>query len=134
MVSQPPLAHSLPPVRPSLLGGPVPLMSGPNPLWDSRLPTLGKTPVLGLEQWLEDMIGCKIAEAMSKKCDRQQSLLLEGDHFVQKVMVVPFPQDFEQPKMKKYDGTSNLVDYLRAFVDLMRLRATQMLLCVGPSC
>ncbi|KAL2541474.1 Retrotrans gag domain-containing protein [Abeliophyllum distichum] len=51
-------------------------------------------------------------------------MVLEEDHFSLEVMVVLLPQDFEQPKMEKYDGSSNPVDHLRAFVDLMRLRAT----------
>ncbi|KAL2471176.1 Retrotransposon gag protein [Abeliophyllum distichum] len=76
------------------------LASSPNPYWGqlSWIPTstLVETPVL---QRLEDMIGRKIAEAMSKK-------------------------DFEQPKLEKYDGSSDPVDYLRAFVNLMRLQAT----------
>ncbi|KAL2486720.1 Uncharacterized protein Adt_31476 [Abeliophyllum distichum] len=76
------------------------------------------------------MMGCKIAETMSKKCGKQRSLVLEVDHFVPEVMVVPLPQDFEQPKMDKYDGFSNPVNHLRAFVDLMRLRATSdVILC-----
>ncbi|KAL2518203.1 Uncharacterized protein Adt_14450 [Abeliophyllum distichum] len=37
-------------------------------------------------------------------------------------MAVPLSRDFEQPKMEKYDGSSDRVDHLRAFVDLMRLR------------
>ncbi|KAL2498100.1 Retrotransposon gag protein [Abeliophyllum distichum] len=70
------------------------------------------------------MIDHKIAEAMSKKSSKQQSIVLEEDPFALEMMVVPLPRDFEQPKMEKYDGTSNPIDHLRAFVDLMRLRVT----------
>ncbi|KAL2526780.1 Ribonuclease H [Abeliophyllum distichum] len=104
------------------------LASGPNTLWGPPswvpTPTLAKTPVLSLEQRLEDMMSRKIAEAMSKKNSRQQSMVLEEDLFSLEVMAVPLPRDFEQPKMEKYDGSSDPVDHLRAFVDLMRLRAT----------
>ncbi|KAL2526786.1 Ribonuclease H [Abeliophyllum distichum] len=104
------------------------LASGPNTLWGPPswvpTPTLAKTPVLSLEQRLEDMMSRKIAEAMSKKNSRQQSMVLEEDLFSVEVMAVPLPRDFEQPKMEKYDGSSDPVDHLRAFVDLMRLRAT----------
>ncbi|KAL2480188.1 Ribonuclease H [Abeliophyllum distichum] len=37
-------------------------------------------------------------------------------------MAVPLPRDFEQPKMEKYDGSSNPVDHLSTFMALMRLR------------
>ncbi|KAL2480934.1 Retrotransposon gag protein [Abeliophyllum distichum] len=37
-------------------------------------------------------------------------------------MVVLLPRDFKQSKMKKYDESSDPVDYLRAFIDLMKLR------------
>ncbi|KAL2487197.1 S-locus glycoprotein [Abeliophyllum distichum] len=104
------------------------LASGPNTLWRQLswvpIPTLAETPVLSLEQLLEDLISRKIAEAMSKKNSRQQSMVLEEDPFSLEVMAVPLPRDFEQPKMEKYDGSSDHVDYLRTFVDLMRLRAT----------
>ncbi|KAL2476710.1 Ribonuclease H [Abeliophyllum distichum] len=39
-------------------------------------------------------------------------------------MAVSLPRDFKQPKMEKYDGSSDPVDHLRSFVDLMRLQAT----------
>ncbi|KAL2531688.1 Uncharacterized protein Adt_05039 [Abeliophyllum distichum] len=78
-------------------------------------PTLAKTPILSLEQRLEDMMGRKIAEAMSKRNSRQQSMVLEEDPFSIEVMAVPLPRDFEQPKMEKYDGSSDPVDHLRAF-------------------
>ncbi|KAL2497546.1 Retrotransposon gag protein [Abeliophyllum distichum] len=70
------------------------------------------------------MMSCKIAKAMLKKNSRQQFMVLEEYHFFLEVMTVPFPIDFEQPKMDKYDGSSDLIDHLRTFVDLMRLRAT----------
>ncbi|KAL2462139.1 Uncharacterized protein Adt_45559 [Abeliophyllum distichum] len=81
-------------------------------------PTLGETPVLGLEQRLEDRMGQKIAEAISKKSSKQQSIVLEEDLFTTEVVDVPLPRDFEQPKMEKYDGSSDPIDHLRAFVDL----------------
>ncbi|KAL2519038.1 Reverse transcriptase domain-containing protein [Abeliophyllum distichum] len=88
-------------------------------------PTLVETSMLNLEQRLKDMKGRKIAEAMSKKDSRQQSMVLEEDHhFFLEVMTVPLPRDFKQPKMEKYDGSSNPVNHLRAFVNLMRLQAT----------
>ncbi|KAL2490980.1 Uncharacterized protein Adt_26608 [Abeliophyllum distichum] len=87
-------------------------------------PTLVETPVLSLEQRLEEMMGRKIAEAMSNKSSRQQSMVLEEDPFSLEVMAVPLPRDFEQPKMEKYDGSSDPVDHLRSFVDLMRLQST----------
>ncbi|KAL2467124.1 Uncharacterized protein Adt_42975 [Abeliophyllum distichum] len=34
-------------------------------------------------------------------------------------MFVPLPRDFKQPKMEKYDESSDPVDHLRAFVDLI---------------
>ncbi|KAL2465945.1 Retrotrans gag domain-containing protein [Abeliophyllum distichum] len=80
--------------------------------------------MLGLEQRLEDMMGQKIAEVMSKKNSKQQSMILEEDFFSPKVMDVLLPRDFEQPNMEKYDGSSDLVDHLRAFIDLMILRIT----------
>ncbi|KAL2462119.1 Uncharacterized protein Adt_45539 [Abeliophyllum distichum] len=64
---------------------------------------LGETPVLSFEQWLEDMIGRKIVEAMSRKSGRQQSLVSEEDLFTPEVIVVPLPRDFVEPKMEKYD-------------------------------
>ncbi|KAL2506053.1 Uncharacterized protein Adt_21674 [Abeliophyllum distichum] len=70
------------------------------------------------------MMGWEIAKAMSKKSSKQQSMVLEEDPFVPEVMVVHLTRNFEQPKMEKYDRSSNLVDHLRAFVDLMRLRIT----------
>ncbi|KAL2498784.1 Uncharacterized protein Adt_24334 [Abeliophyllum distichum] len=104
------------------------LASDPNPHWGQLswmpTPTLVETPVLSLEQRLEEMMGCKIAEAMSNKSNRQQSMVLEEDHFSLEVMTIPLPRDFKQPKMEKYDGSSDYVDHLRSFVDLMRLQAT----------
>ncbi|KAL2456793.1 Uncharacterized protein Adt_46631 [Abeliophyllum distichum] len=87
-------------------------------------PTLVETPVLSLEQILEKMMGRKIAEAMSNKSSRQQSMVLEEYSFSLEVMAVPLPQDFKQPKMEKYDGSSDPVDHPMSFVDLMRLQAT----------
>ncbi|KAL2497205.1 Uncharacterized protein Adt_22755 [Abeliophyllum distichum] len=55
----------------------------------------------------------KIAEAMSSKSSRQQSTVLEKDSFSLEVMAVPLPRDFKQPKMEKYDGSSETVDHLR---------------------
>ncbi|KAL2491856.1 Retrotrans gag domain-containing protein [Abeliophyllum distichum] len=87
-------------------------------------PTLVETPVLSLEQRLEEMMGRKIAEALSNKSSRQQSMVLEEDPFSLEVMAVPLPRDSKQSKMEKYDGSSDPVDHLRSFVDLMRLQAT----------
>ncbi|KAL2513014.1 Uncharacterized protein Adt_18614 [Abeliophyllum distichum] len=84
--------------------------------------TLVKTPVC-LEQQLEDMMGHKIAKAMSTKSSRPQSIVLKEYPFSLEVMSVSLPRDFERPKIKKYDGSSDSVDNLRTFVDLMRLRA-----------
>ncbi|KAL2481922.1 Retrotrans gag domain-containing protein [Abeliophyllum distichum] len=104
------------------------LTSGPNPYWGQPswmlTPTLVETPVLILEQRLEEMMGGKIDEVMSNKSSRQQSMVLEEDPFSLEVMVVPLPRDFKQSKMEKYDGSSDPVDHLRSFVDLMRLQAT----------
>ncbi|KAL2506565.1 Uncharacterized protein Adt_22186 [Abeliophyllum distichum] len=61
---------------------------------------------------------------MSKKIIKQQSMVLEEDLFVPKVMIVPLPQNFEQLKMEKDDGSSDLVDHLGPFFDLMRLLVT----------
>ncbi|KAL2519036.1 Ribonuclease H [Abeliophyllum distichum] len=61
---------------------------------------------------------------MSKKDSRQQSMVLEEDLFFLEVMTVPLPRDFKQPKMEKYDRSSNPVNHLRAFFNLMRLQAT----------
>ncbi|KAL2490261.1 Retrotransposon gag protein [Abeliophyllum distichum] len=72
----------------------------------------------------------KIAEALSSKNSRQQSMVLEEDPFFLEVMAVPLPRGFKQPKMEKYDGYSDPIDHLRSFVDLMRLQATPMQLCV----
>ncbi|KAL2462016.1 Uncharacterized protein Adt_45436 [Abeliophyllum distichum] len=69
-------------------------------------------------------MGRKIDEAMYSKSSRQQFMVLEEDHFFLEVMAVPLLRDFKQPKMEKYDGSSNPVDHLRSFVDLMRLQAT----------
>ncbi|KAL2475342.1 Uncharacterized protein Adt_36078 [Abeliophyllum distichum] len=96
---------------------------GGQPSWVS-MHMLVEIPVLSLKQRLEDMMGHKIAEAMSKKSSRQQSMVLEEDHFSLEMMVVPLPRDFKQLKMEKYDRSSDHVDHLRAFVDLMRLKAT----------
>ncbi|KAL2506418.1 Plastid 30S ribosomal protein S12 [Abeliophyllum distichum] len=87
-------------------------------------PTLVETPVLSLEQRLEDTMGRKIAEAMSKKSSRKQFIVLEEDHFFLEVMAVPLPRDFKQSKMEKYGGSSDHIDDLSTFVDLMRLQAT----------
>ncbi|KAL2527574.1 Uncharacterized protein Adt_12628 [Abeliophyllum distichum] len=104
------------------------LTSGPNPYWGQPswmpTPTLVETPVLSLEQRLEEMMGHKISKAMSNKSSRQQSMVLEEDPFSLEVMAVPLLRDFKQPKMEKYDGSSDPVDHLRSFVDLMRLQAT----------
>ncbi|KAL2519101.1 Retrotransposon gag protein [Abeliophyllum distichum] len=104
------------------------LTSGPNPYWGQPswlpTPTLFETPVLSLEQRLEELMNRKIAEAMSSKGSRQQSMVLEEDPFSLEVMAVSLPRDFKQPKMEKYDGSSDPVDHLRSFVDLMRLQAT----------
>ncbi|KAL2491482.1 Ribonuclease H [Abeliophyllum distichum] len=51
-------------------------------------------------------------------------MVLEEDPFSLEVMAVPLPRDFKQPKMEKYDRSSDPVDHLRSFVDLMRLQAT----------
>ncbi|KAL2541613.1 Uncharacterized protein Adt_02591 [Abeliophyllum distichum] len=87
-------------------------------------PMLVEIPVLSLEQRLEELMDCKIAKAMSRKSSRQQSMVLEEDPFFLEVMAVPLPRDFKQPKMEKYDGSSDPVDHLRYFIDLMRLQAT----------
>ncbi|KAL2541173.1 Retrotrans gag domain-containing protein [Abeliophyllum distichum] len=104
------------------------LTSGPNPYWGQpswmSTPTLVEIPSLSLEQRLEEMMGRKIAEAMSNKSNRQQSMVLEEDPFLLEVMAVPLPRDFKQPKIEKYVGSSDHVDHLRSFVDLMRLQAT----------
>ncbi|KAL2516898.1 Uncharacterized protein Adt_13145 [Abeliophyllum distichum] len=104
------------------------LTSGPNPRWGQpswvSMPTLVETPVLSLKQRLEDMMGRKIVEAMSKKSSMPQSMVLEEYHFSLEVMAVPLPRDFKQPKMEKYDGSSDPVHHLRTFVDLMRLQVT----------
>ncbi|KAL2517998.1 Retrotransposon gag protein [Abeliophyllum distichum] len=104
------------------------LTSGPNPYWGQPswmpTPTLVEIPVLSLEQRLEEMMGRKIAEAMSNKSGRQQSMVLEEDPFSLEVMTVSLPRDSKQPKMEKYDGSSDPVDHLGSFVDLMRLQAT----------
>ncbi|KAL2498277.1 hypothetical protein Adt_23827 [Abeliophyllum distichum] len=75
------------------------LTSGPNPYWGQPswmpTPTLVETPVLSLEQRLEELMGHKIAEAMSSKSSKQQSMVLEEDPFSIKVMAVPLPQDFK---------------------------------------
>ncbi|KAL2541531.1 Uncharacterized protein Adt_02509 [Abeliophyllum distichum] len=76
-------------------------------------PTLVETPVLSLEQRLEELMGRKIVEAMSSKNNKQQSMVLEEDPFFLEVMAVPLPRDFKQPKMEKYDGSSDLIDHLR---------------------
>ncbi|KAL2510436.1 Ribonuclease H [Abeliophyllum distichum] len=70
------------------------------------------------------MMGRKITEAMSNKSSRQQSMVLEEDPFPLEVMTVLLPRDFKQSKMEKYDGSSDPVDHLMSFVDLMRLQAT----------
>ncbi|KAL2539042.1 Uncharacterized protein Adt_00020 [Abeliophyllum distichum] len=87
-------------------------------------PTLVETPVLSREQRLEELMDRKIAEALSNKSSRQQSMVLEEDPFSIEIMAVPLPRDFKQPKMEKYDGSSDPVDHLRSFVDLMRLQDT----------
>ncbi|KAL2498073.1 Retrotrans gag domain-containing protein [Abeliophyllum distichum] len=92
-------------------------------LWVDPL-MLGETLLLGLEKWLEDMMGRKITKAMSKKNSKQQSMLLEEDLFFSISDGCSFDIRLRIPKMEKYDGSSNLVDHLRAFVDLMRLRVT----------
>ncbi|KAL2518338.1 Retrotransposon gag protein [Abeliophyllum distichum] len=70
------------------------------------------------------MMGRKIAETMSNKSTKQQSMTLEEGPFLLKVMAVPLARDFKQPKMEKYNGSSDPVDHLKSFVDLMRLQAT----------
>ncbi|KAL2518906.1 potassium channel AKT1-like [Abeliophyllum distichum] len=83
----PPLAHNFPAMEtpPTTTPSLVPislapssaphlnsLVCGPNLLWGQpswvSTPTLAEKPPLSLEQRLEDMMGHKIAEAMSKKC------------------------------------------------------------------
>ncbi|KAL2480055.1 Retrotransposon gag protein [Abeliophyllum distichum] len=54
----------------------------------------------------------KIAEALSSKSSSQQSMVLEEDPFSLEIMAVPLPRDFKQPKMEKYDGSSDPVDHL----------------------
>ncbi|KAL2487346.1 Uncharacterized protein Adt_32102 [Abeliophyllum distichum] len=39
-------------------------------------------------------------------------MVLEEDHFSLEVMAVPLPRDFKQPKMEKYDGSSDPVNHL----------------------
>ncbi|KAL2455365.1 Retrotrans gag domain-containing protein [Abeliophyllum distichum] len=87
-------------------------------------PTLDETPVLSWEQRLEELMDRKIAEALSNKSSRQQSMVLEENPFSVEITAVPLPRDFKQPKMEKYDGSSDPIDHLRSFVDLMRLQAT----------
>ncbi|KAL2524759.1 Uncharacterized protein Adt_09813 [Abeliophyllum distichum] len=87
-------------------------------------PTLVEIPVLSLEQRVEELMDLKIAEAISSKGSRQQSMMLEEDPFSLEVMAVLLPRDFKQPKMEKYDESSDPIDILRSFVDLMRLQAT----------
>ncbi|KAL2480233.1 hypothetical protein Adt_33199 [Abeliophyllum distichum] len=100
----PPLAHNFPPLTPvSLAPSSAPhfnsLVSGPNPYWGQSswvpTPTLVETPMLSLEQRLEDMMDHKIAEALSKKSSRHQSIVLEEDIFSLEVMTDPLPRDFE---------------------------------------
>ncbi|KAL2472418.1 Ribonuclease H [Abeliophyllum distichum] len=87
-------------------------------------PTLVETLVLSWEQRLEKLMDRKITEALSNKSSRQQSMVLEEDPFFLEIMAVPLPRDFKQPKMEKYDGSSDPVHHLRSFVDLMRLQTT----------
>ncbi|KAL2532585.1 Ribonuclease H [Abeliophyllum distichum] len=47
-------------------------------------------------------------------------MVLEEDPFSLEVMTVPLSRDFKQPKMEKYNGSSDPVDHLRSFVDLMK--------------
>ncbi|KAL2481569.1 Retrotrans gag domain-containing protein [Abeliophyllum distichum] len=75
------------------------------------------------------MMGRKIEEAMFKKSSKQQSMVLEENPFILEVMDVPLPRDFEQPKMEKYDGSSDPVDHLRTFVDLMRRVILEAIMC-----
>ncbi|KAL2481002.1 Retrotrans gag domain-containing protein [Abeliophyllum distichum] len=130
METPPTVAPPLAPISLALLSAPHfhSLTSDPNPYWRQPFwvptPTLVDTPVLSLEQRLEDMMSRKIAEAMSKKSSMLQFMVLEEDSFFLEVMAVPLPQDFKQPKMEKYDGSFDHVDNLKAFVDLMRLRDT----------
>ncbi|KAL2471656.1 Uncharacterized protein Adt_39792 [Abeliophyllum distichum] len=104
------------------------LASDPNPHWGQPSwcprPTLAETPVLSLEQRLEDMMGRKIAKAMSKKSSRQQTMVLEEDPFSLEVMVVPCHEILNNQRWRNTTDPLILVNYLRAFVYLMRLRAT----------
>ncbi|KAL2466128.1 hypothetical protein Adt_41979 [Abeliophyllum distichum] len=100
---------AVPPLAPVSLAPPFAphinsLASGSNPHWGQPplvlTSTLVETPVLNLEQRLEDIMGCKIAEAMSKKGSRQLARVLEEDPFFLEVMAVPLLRDFKQPKMR----------------------------------
>ncbi|KAL2539833.1 hypothetical protein Adt_00811 [Abeliophyllum distichum] len=75
------------------------LTSGPNPYWRQpswmSTPTLVETPVLSWEQRLEELMDRKIAEALSNKSSRQQSMVLEEDLFSLEIMAVPLPRDFK---------------------------------------
>ncbi|KAL2487032.1 Uncharacterized protein Adt_31788 [Abeliophyllum distichum] len=62
----------------------------------------------------------KIAEAMSSKGSRQQSMVLEEDPFSLEVMAVPLPRDFKQPKMEKYEGSSDPVDHPQGKDELLK--------------
>ncbi|KAL2503657.1 Retrotransposon gag protein [Abeliophyllum distichum] len=97
-------------------GHPSSLTAGPNPYWGQPswmpTPTLVETPVLSLEQRLEELMGRKIAKAMSSKSSMQQFMVLEEDPFSLEVMTSSLPRDFKQPKMEKYDGSSEPVDHL----------------------
>ncbi|KAL2512260.1 Uncharacterized protein Adt_17860 [Abeliophyllum distichum] len=71
-------------------------------------------------------MGRKIAEAMSSKSSRQQSMVLEEDPFSLEVMTISLPRDFKQPKMEKFDGSSDHVDHLskhvkKTVISLMQL-------------
>ncbi|KAL2548398.1 hypothetical protein Fot_09928 [Forsythia ovata] len=58
---------------------------------------------------------------MARMKDKCLQLVLDKDSFALEVMTVPLLESFERLDFEKYDRTTDSLNHLRTFVDLMRL-------------
>ncbi|KAL2505305.1 Uncharacterized protein Adt_20926 [Abeliophyllum distichum] len=63
----------------------------------------------------------KIGEAIARMKDKCLQLVLEEDTFALEVMIVSLLKGFERLYIAKYDRTTDPLDHLRTFVDLIRV-------------
>ncbi|KAL2540139.1 Uncharacterized protein Adt_01117 [Abeliophyllum distichum] len=82
------------------------------------------SPVLigpAIDPQLEDLFNWKIDEPMSRHSSHDRPVLMCKYPFMLGIMATFLSDKFKDPQIEKYNGTTNLIDHLRAFQNLMRL-------------